>query len=59
MFLFRYMQPYMDDGEPLSFWESEGEKVVYVDGPVNNPGKPSKCTMIYNRQINSKGNNCR
>ncbi|XP_076464338.1 uncharacterized protein LOC143296345 isoform X2 [Babylonia areolata] len=30
-------RPYMDDGEPLVFWESEMERAVHIEGPLNDP----------------------
>ncbi|ESO90042.1 hypothetical protein LOTGIDRAFT_164342 [Lottia gigantea] len=35
-------RPYMNDGEPLSFWESDVNRAVFVDGPINNPNKDNK-----------------
>nr|KAG5686891.1 hypothetical protein BaRGS_012439 [Batillaria attramentaria] len=34
-------RPYMDDGEPLSFWESDVVRAVHIDGPVNDPSRRS------------------
>ncbi|XP_055956879.1 uncharacterized protein LOC126821619 [Patella vulgata] len=35
-------RPYMNDGEPLSFWESDVSRAVYVDGPINDPSSENK-----------------
>ncbi|KAL8600036.1 hypothetical protein ACOMHN_039269 [Nucella lapillus] len=35
-------RPYMDDGEPLVFWESEAERAVYIEGPLNDPSSRNK-----------------
>ncbi|XP_067682782.1 uncharacterized protein [Haliotis asinina] len=35
-------RPYMDDGEPLSFWESDVIRGVHTDGPINDPSVKNK-----------------